>query len=285
MKVSRMSQATGFVLAILVFVTPSAHAQLWNIDLPNSTIQIGTSAEADDFITPGFVQDADQALALNPGFVAPAGTFDFGNAVTSVANDGMITSSANAFVTADGELSNTLQVRWSANTLNDSEPPIDGFFGLATANAGTLIAATLTGLNPGAFYTLQVDYHYEGQAVTDHESAFEDPESASGQMNFTIDGVNQPVFSQDLDSDQQPLLPGAVNVTDTLSVIFQAGGTTADLLVDFSATAFAQLAPPNDDDLSGSFFFGEAEFTLVPEPTTIALIVLGGAFAMRRQRG
>jgi len=129
-----------------------------------------------------------------------------------------------------------------------------------------------------------VDYHYEGQAITDHEVSFEDLEFASGQMNFTIDGFNQLVFSQDLDSDQQPLLPGAVDVTDTLSVIFQAGGTTADLLVDFDASAFSQLSPPNDDDLSGSFFFGEAEFIVIPEPTTLALMALGAAVMVHRRR-
>lgn len=284
MKILPVCKVTGIVMAIVGFVTPTAHAQLWNIDLPNSTIQISTSGDADDFITPDIVQDFDQATALNPGFVAPAGTFDFGNAVTSVANDGMLTSSANAFVTADGDLSNTLQVRWSANTLNDSELPIDGFFGFSTADAGTLIAATLTGLNPGQFYTLQVDYHYEGQAITDHEAAFEDPESAFGQLNFTIDGNNQAVFSQDLNSDLQPVTPGSVNVTDSLAVIFQAAGTTADLLVDFSATAYSELFPPNGDDLSGSFFFGEVEFTVVPEPATLMLIALGAAATIRRRR-
>jgi len=106
-------KVTCAVAAIVCFVSTTSQAQLWNIDLPNSALQIATSADADDFITLGFVQDIDQAFALNPGFVAPAGTFDFGNAVTSITHDGMLTSSANAFVTADGDLSNTLQVRWS----------------------------------------------------------------------------------------------------------------------------------------------------------------------------
>ncbi len=275
--------ATCTAVVTVCVVVPSANAQQWNVDLPNSTILIGASAEADDIITTIVVLDSDQATTLNPGFVAPAGTFDLGNAAISVANDRMMTSSSDAFVTVDGDLSNTLQVRWAANTLNDSEPPIDGFFGLSTANAGTTLAATLSGLNIGQFYTLQVNYHYEGQAITDHEASFEDGEFASGSLDFTIDGFAQAVFQQDLDSDQQPLLPGAVNVTDSLAVQFQAQGTTADLLVDFSATALSQLFPPNDDDLSGSFFFGEAEFTVVPEPTTLTLIALGTAVLVRRR--
>jgi len=280
------------VAAILSLAVPlAATAQTWSIDAA-STLNLAGDAFANDFnvvTNGGPVLMADTENAYQPNFAVPAGTFDLGNDLNVLANDGTVSSSAGSnFVTVHGELSDSFQVRFQSATMLDASQE---YSGNANSFTDASVLAHLS-LNPGVLYRVRYDWSYDAAADTDHEGVGEDPESALGDLSFDFGGTAVTAFSVAVDEDAG-LATDSGSGSGLFFVLGGAGGSIVDLSVTVDGEAHASFDLPGKgsppQDLAGSFVFGEIDFVvtaLIPEPASWALaaVSLGGLISLARRR-
>jgi hypothetical protein len=291
MKRQRLFAAASIAIVCGAWGSVPARAQTWNIDVGpgGSTLLLAGNASADDFIVPGPVLAADTETAYQSNFVVPAGTFSFGNDSNANANDGLVNASAGSnFVTLDGELSNSFQVRFQSATQLKSSVEHSG-----VANSFTdATAVAHLSLNPGVLYRVRYDWSYNAEADTDHEGVGEDPESAIGTLSFDFGGTAVTAFTVSVNEDL-----GLANDSGSGSGLFfvlgGVGGSIVDLTVTVDAEAHGRFdlpgTPPGPQDLAGSFVFGEINFeatAIIPEPAswTLAATMLAALAGMSARR-
>lgn len=278
-------------------------AQSWIVDIGSSTIDLEADLEAYDKsdYTNGVGPVMDSAIISTyiPGFTTlPGNVFSYGNDLDFLDAEAVDDDlSANPytsvqaepvdFVTIDGDLTNTLEIRWHAATLLQSIK-LDGFNAEANVTTKASIVAELSGLTPGKPYRVLYDWEYVADALTKHEGAMEDPENAGTDLNFDFGGNLASPFNVAVDSDD-PSLPvfDIDSGNGIFTLIGPAAGQTIPLTVDVFARSFGILSdpprPPTDlSDLGGSSARGSITFVVqaipVPEPASATLLVLACGF-------
>lgn len=280
-------------LTITLAVRPVEGGATWGVNLGNSTLSIDADTYADNgangFKPGGAWGENDPPIltTFQSNFVIGPNTFDLGAALNPITHDRDpnipfdTSASAVGVITINGIGSNTLDIDWRLNTLNDQFGG-DGFLSDSSAFLASVIEATINGVGPGTPLQIQYDWNYFATAVEDHENLVEDPESASGDLGFSDDKgngpgnlfatlVGGPGLATDIDSGSNTFNLVTSNPMSFLSIDLH-GGSTASMNSPGSG-------PPNDEDLAGSEFIGHLTLRLVPvpEPTSLALAALAAA--------
>lgn len=271
----------------------------WNVDLLNSTLTMSTSTYADNGANgskPGGIWDEDSNTAgvFQSNFVLGVETYDFGAGidVASRDNDNSVpfstSASSVAVVTIDGVGSNTLEVYWRTNTLNDNFDG-DGFIAESLGDLLASIRATIEGVAPGTPVTVDYDWDYFGAAETLHEAFNEDPESADGGLGLLADTGDGPgiVFAAVFDSQDAATDTG----TDADSGFFNLTTSNPEsyvgIAIDSTSMARTQSpgVAPNDEDLGGSEFIGRVTLVVTPEPSAVMVgLMMAGLLTIRKPR-
>ena len=247
---------------------------------PNTDLNLSASASAIDFNLGVLgAGDNDFVDTFVANYMQPGGTYDWGAEIGVSAVDGNLASSADGFITVDGDATSTLEVRWSNDSLNDSELPINTYLAGSTSRfLQTDLRIDLTGLSSGVPHTIFYDWSVEGEADPDHEGGGEDGEIASSDVSWLIFGgpPGQTIFDIELNGDD-PQLPAAISTGGNGQINFTPSSSSAILLLTINSLASSNLQNPGGDDLSGATITSRLRlsFAPVPEPSTLALMVFG----------
>jgi hypothetical protein len=199
--VTRLRWVFFALVANFLLAAAESAAAAWNVDLDNSTVLLIGSTFADNAsngLAPAGVFDQGEPLPFiefTPNFIVGADTFDLGAVLNPVSIDENVdvpfSTSASAFsvITIDGLGSDTLEIRWRANTLNDAFGG-DGFLTDSSAFVLSAIEATITGIAPGTPVEITYNWDYFAAAVAIDEAVMDDPETTTGSSCGRLTGFH-----------------------------------------------------------------------------------------------
>lgn len=247
----------------------------------NSDLYMEANADAYDYNVGSLgMEDLDTVYSFVANFVQPGGTYDWGAEIGVHALDGNLTSSADGFITVDGDATPTLEVRWNASSLNQSKAPINYYYGYSSARIiSALLNIDLTGLTPNELHTIYFDWSVEGEADADSEAVYEDSEAATSKASwFLLDGSphGDNLFDIVLNEDGPWNLP-SINANESGRIDFVPTNSTVLLGLSISSLAGSEVRNPGTDDISGAKITSRLRlsFAPVPEPSTLVLLVFG----------
>ncbi|MEZ6071955.1 MAG: PEP-CTERM sorting domain-containing protein [Pirellulales bacterium] len=282
----------SITLAVLLALAHghSVWGQTWTINTGTSAVLLNADAFADDFTVPGFDMDVQTDGTFQFPFVdLMGGNFTIGENISASALDGAVHSDSASVVKAnDGS---SLSIEWRAAT--DLEMSGDtNYVGNAHSDLGSTLEVELSGLIPGKYYEVSYSYGVDAIAIEDHEGALEDPEDAASSLSFTF-GTAPMINANAMAGPSAGFLP-VDGTGGSGSYLLLATAAPIGLIVDVSAISNASFAdppiqgsPPEDGAGSEGFGFLNFRAVLVPEPSSLFLLLAAGLMlgVRRRRRG
>jgi hypothetical protein len=260
-----------------------AQAPVFVFDGSSSTAALEADVFADDWLVTGSDADMQTAGGFYSPFPYSGGTVDWGNTLNIVAQDGMVTTSANPLVRLDGDGTGRVSIAWKAFNILDCDGT-EAYDGTAESETTAQIILILDNLVGGQDYTVYYQWSVEGVADGEHEipPAQEDPESAEGLLNLDVGGFGPgSVFNAVVDNVVDAV-PEWVFSGGSASIDFQTpgGATSVTLVIDVYALARSTFAEPGASDLVLTIMRGTLALTVdEPLPGIIISEVVDGDLA------
>jgi hypothetical protein len=261
--------------------TPAlAQSSVFVFDDSASTAVLEADVFADDWLVPG--SDAD--VQTTGGFYSPfpfsGGTVDWGNTLNIVAQDGVVTSSANPLVRLDGDGTGRVSIAWKTFNILDCDGT-EAYDGTAESETTAQIILILDNLVGDQDYTVYYQWSVEGIADGEHEvpTFQEDPESAEGFLNLDVGGVGPgSVFSEVVDNVDAAVPEWVFSgASEAFTFHTAAGVTSVAVVIDVYALARSRFAEPEANDLVLTIMRGTLTLTVnEPIPGIIVSEVVDG---------
>lgn len=275
----------------LVFALPfpTSAAPYWDVNLGGSFVNLGANTYADNganLFRPVGIWDDDSppnVTAFTSNFVIGPNTFDLGAALNPISRDQQLplfvtSASAVGVITIHGLGTDTLDIRWRVNTLNDTIGG-DGFLAQSSVILSALVFGLIEGVGPGTLVDITYDWEYFANAVPDYEAPFDDQVVAGGSLGFVDDQLSGPGNLFNVLFAEPGPFAGTSSGSNTYGLV--TGNPTSYVLINLGGDAAANLASPGvgaaQEDLSGSEFIGRLTLRLsipIPEPSCLCLALL-----------
>jgi hypothetical protein len=271
----------------------SASAQLFDFDpAANTNLSFFVRADAGDLGNgPASDTDEDYFPAFIADYERAGGLHDWGAELGVMSEDGIVASTADGFITIDGVLSPTLEIKWSNHSQSESGTTTSNYSGNASSRFDEAeVFLTMNGLTPGIKNSIHLDWSAEATAGPRPESnqSIGFFEFATVRVDWTLAGslpLHMGGFLFQIPHDSDPPFEAFNAVAGGGTIDFTPQSSTVTLQLTIHSVAYSDLSLPGGNDFSESTLSGLLRLSFVPEPSSFLLltIALGGFLGWRRQ--